>query len=120
MTQAHAFSMGEVKWAVEQWQREVANRPMHNMHRRSLDDTWRQVIQRHGGDDVSLCGPKHDDLLTTGRPPEKTGQMEKLEETSNAIAELLYHIAGHRSGVKAAIKKYRSALKNAKTLMSCK
>jgi hypothetical protein len=120
MKKAHDFSMAEVKWAVEQWQQEVANRPMHNVHRRTLDNTWRQVIRRHGGDDVSLCGPKHDDLLTTSRPPEKTSQMEKLEEASNAIAELLYRIAGHRSGVKAAIKKYQSALKKAKTLMSCK
>jgi hypothetical protein len=51
-----------VRWAAEQWQREVANRPMFNEHRRTLDDTWRQVIRHHGGDDVFLCGPTHDDL----------------------------------------------------------
>jgi hypothetical protein len=52
-----------VRWAAEQWQREVANRPMFNEHRRTLDDTWRQVIRHHGGDDVFLCGPTHDDIL---------------------------------------------------------
>lgn len=51
-----------VRWAAEQWQREVKNRPISNIHRRVLDDTWRQVIRHHGGDDVFLCGPKHDDL----------------------------------------------------------
>jgi hypothetical protein len=52
-----------VRWAADQWQREVANRPMLNVHRRALDDTWRQVIRHHGGDDVFLCGPTHDDLV---------------------------------------------------------
>jgi hypothetical protein len=52
-----------VRWAVDQWQHEVANRPLANVHRRTLDATWRQVIRHHGGDDVLLCGPKHDDLV---------------------------------------------------------
>lgn len=50
-------------WAVERWDAEVKNRPLINMHRRSLDDTWRQVIRHCGGDDVSLIGPRHGDLL---------------------------------------------------------
>lgn len=50
-------------WAVDRWDAEVKNRPLINMHRRSLDDTWRQVIRHCGGDDVSLLGPRHDDLL---------------------------------------------------------
>jgi hypothetical protein len=52
-----------VDWAVGRWQAEVANRPLQNMHRRSLDGTWRQVIRHFGGDAVILCGPAHDDLL---------------------------------------------------------
>jgi hypothetical protein len=52
-----------VDWAVGRWQAEVANRPLRNIHRRSLDDTWRQVIRHFGGDPVILCGPAHDDLL---------------------------------------------------------
>lgn len=52
-----------VEWAVEKWQTEVENRPLQNVHRRSLDDTWRQVIRHFGGDDVALCGPRHDELV---------------------------------------------------------
>lgn len=52
-----------IEWAAEQWRDQVANRPLQNIHRRSLDDTWRQVIRRMGGDDVALIGPAHDDLL---------------------------------------------------------
>lgn len=60
-----AESKGELlDWAVERWHSEVSQRPMHNVHRRSLDDTWRQIIRRLGGDTGLLCGPAHDDLLT--------------------------------------------------------
>jgi hypothetical protein len=52
-----------LKWAVSKWFDEVANRPLRNVHRRSLDDTWRQVIRHFGGDDEALCGPRHDELL---------------------------------------------------------
>lgn len=54
-----------VDWAVERWNAEVSNRPLQNIHRRTLDDTWRQVIRHLGGDDVILCGPAHDELLAT-------------------------------------------------------
>lgn len=50
-------------WAVSRWRAEVENRPLVNIHRRSLDDAWRQVIRHHGGDDEALVGPRHDDLL---------------------------------------------------------
>ena len=53
----------EVQWAVGRWHAEVENRPLVNVHRRSLDDTWRQVIRHFGGDPEALCGPSHDDLL---------------------------------------------------------
>jgi hypothetical protein len=52
-------------WAVGRWFAEVADRPLTNVHRRSLDDTWRQVISHLGGDPASLLGPSHDDLLAT-------------------------------------------------------
>lgn len=51
-----------LNWAISRWHAEVANRPLQNIHRRSLDDTWRQVIRYLGGNDVSLCGPPHDEL----------------------------------------------------------
>src|SRR5690606_22731683 len=43
---------GLVDWAVDRWHAEVANRPLINVHRRTLDSTWRQVIRRLGEDDV--------------------------------------------------------------------
>ena len=52
-----------MNWAVSRWHAEVANRPLKNVHRRSLDDTWRQVIRYCGGDDIALCGMPHDELL---------------------------------------------------------
>lgn len=52
-----------VKWAVSRWEAEVKNRPLQNIHRRSLDTTWRQVIRYFGGDDFGLCGPAHDELV---------------------------------------------------------
>ena len=51
-----------VEWAVSRWEAEVKNRPMQNIHRRTLDDAWRQVIRHFGGDDGALCGPAHDDI----------------------------------------------------------
>lgn len=52
-----------LQWAVERWYAEVSNRPLQNIHRRSIDDTWRQVITRLGGDPVELLGPDHSTLL---------------------------------------------------------
>ncbi|MFE1574259.1 hypothetical protein ACFIQG_21010 [Comamonas odontotermitis] len=54
-------------WAVQRWNDEVCNRPMVNIHRRSLDDTWRQVITYLGGDAEKLIGPAHDDLLAAAQ-----------------------------------------------------
>jgi hypothetical protein len=59
-----------VSWAVERWHAEVANRPLWNIHRRTLDGTWRQVIRQFGGDDEALCGPRHEDLLIAERQAE--------------------------------------------------
>jgi hypothetical protein len=50
-------------WAVGRWNAEVRNRPLINVHRRSLDDAWRQVIRFAGGDPDLLVGPAHDDLV---------------------------------------------------------
>lgn len=57
-----------IRWAVSRWEAEVKNRPLQNIHRRSLDDTWRQVIRHFGGDDAGLCGPPHDELLSLTAP----------------------------------------------------
>ena len=57
-----------LSWAVGRWRAEVENRPLVNVHRRSLDDAWRQVIRHAGGDDEALVGPAHDDLLRFAQP----------------------------------------------------
>ena len=51
-----------LSWAVECWHREVFHRPLTNVYRRVLDDTWRQVIRHFGGDPDKLIGPDHDTL----------------------------------------------------------
>lgn len=50
-------------YAVMRWYAEVSNRPLVNTHRRTLDDTWRQVIRHTGGDPETLIGPCHDVLV---------------------------------------------------------
>lgn len=56
-----------LKWAVSRWNAEVLHRPLVNVHRRTLDDTWRQVIRHAGGDDVVILGPRHDDLVAMAK-----------------------------------------------------
>ena len=51
-------------WAVERWNAEVKNRPLVNIHRRTLDDTWRAVMRYAGGNPDELVGPDHDTLAT--------------------------------------------------------
>lgn len=50
-------------FALRRWHETVANRPLVNVHRRTLDDTWRQVIEFAGGDAEALIGPRHDAML---------------------------------------------------------
>lgn len=57
-----------LEWAVEQWKRQVSGRPLQNVHRRSLDDVWRQVIRWAGGDPIVLLGPAHDELRAAEGP----------------------------------------------------
>lgn len=53
----------ELEWAIERWNAEVKQRPLTNVHRRALDDTWRQVIRHFGGNDRELIGLPHDELI---------------------------------------------------------
>lgn len=53
-----------IRWAVSRWHTQVRDRPLCNIHRRSLDDTWRQVVRWAGGDVEALLGPSHDELLS--------------------------------------------------------
>jgi hypothetical protein len=59
---AHNRNVG-LTWACDRWRSEVHNRPLVNVHRRSLDDAWRQVVRYFGGNDVALLGPCHDELI---------------------------------------------------------
>ena len=52
-----------IEWVVSRWEAEVKNRPLRNIYRRVLDDTWRQVLRRLGGDPEARLGPRHDALL---------------------------------------------------------
>lgn len=56
-----------IVWVCDQWHEEVAVRPLVNVNRRTLDDTWRKVLRYLGADDVKLLGPAHDDLLLASR-----------------------------------------------------
>ena len=68
-----------LQWAVKKWEEQVKDRPLRNAHRATLDDVWRQVIRFFGGDDRSLCGPTHQELLTAHTPPMKTESLDRLE-----------------------------------------
>lgn len=46
------------QWIIERWDAEVKNRPIENIHRRTLDGTWRQIY-RHVTDGNELPRPKH-------------------------------------------------------------
>lgn len=60
---ADSFNKNGLAWAVSRWNDEVKHRPLVNVHRRTLDDTWRQVIRYFGGDPDKLIGPSHDMLM---------------------------------------------------------
>ena len=57
------YRASDIEWAVGRWRAEVEHRPLVNVHRRALDDTWRQVIRYFGGDPDQLVGPSHDVLV---------------------------------------------------------
>jgi hypothetical protein len=71
-----AETQAALNWAVGRWTAEVKLRPLQNVHRRTLDDTWRQVIRYHGGDDRALIGPTHDELLDTPAQPLTTDTID--------------------------------------------
>lgn len=59
-----------IEWAIARWFAEVSQRPLVNIHRRTLDDTWRQVIHHFGGvDALKLIGLRHDALLACRGDP---------------------------------------------------
>lgn len=71
-----------LEWAVSRWNAEVANRPVRNVHRRALDDTWRQAIRRFGGDPDALVGPSHDALIADGLSASPRPSHEGMSDAS--------------------------------------
>ncbi|MEX3952003.1 hypothetical protein AB4Y40_30140 [Paraburkholderia sp. EG287B] len=71
---------GLAKWATERWNAEVRNRPLVNVHRRALDDTWRQVIRHCGADDVALLGQRHGDLVAADAKQTGPDRLPSLSE----------------------------------------
>ena len=70
---------GLLDWAVGRWHSECLHRPLQNVHRRSLDDTWRQVIRKLGGDPDYLLGPDHSTLLAAPAQPASGLAVEAVE-----------------------------------------
>lgn len=60
---AETFRIALHEWAVAGWRSEVQNRPLVNIHRKRLDDFWREAIRKAGGDPGAIVGPSHDELL---------------------------------------------------------
>jgi hypothetical protein len=49
-------------WVLSRWVAEVENRPLQNIYRRTLDDTWRQVYRKlTNGNEIP--GAAHDTLV---------------------------------------------------------
>lgn len=88
-----AFNNDHLAWACERWRREVAHRPLRNVHRRTLDDTWRQVIRRLGGDpNILLPMADHDSLVAkVARPATTTDEraVEVLPATKEYVDRLI-------------------------------
>lgn len=76
-------------WARERWNLEVSNRPMRNVYRRILDDTWRQVMRYFGGNPDELVGPDHDTLLAASPSPHAPQEIPDDNDAlkSNALRE---------------------------------
>jgi hypothetical protein len=50
------------EWVLSRWEAEVENRPLQNIYRRTLDDTWRQVYRKlTNGNEIP--GAAHDTLV---------------------------------------------------------
>ena len=67
-TEEPEMSDNLVAWAVDRWKAEVENRPLINRNRRTLDDTWRQVIRHLNPEALGQLGPCHDDLIAGMQP----------------------------------------------------
>ncbi|MFD2299934.1 hypothetical protein QRO11_03565 [Paracidovorax citrulli] len=65
-----ALTTNGLAWAIHRWEDEVKHRPLINVHRRSLDGAWRQVVRYFGGSPETLLGPSHDELVAAPQAAE--------------------------------------------------
>lgn len=72
-----------LEWACFRWREEVQDRPLENVHRRTLDDAWRQVIRFAGGDPDALVGPSHD-VRCAQTPPKMSAP--SIQDLLDALA----------------------------------
>lgn len=114
---APARELGELRqWAVERWCAEAMHRPLTNVHRRSLDDVWRQVIRYSGGDPDKLIGPAHDDLVNTDAGRAAFRELAKAEEppateiTGPMVKRLRDALEGECDGLSIDSKHARAVL----------
>jgi len=88
--EAEATAAGNaLSWAVDRWIDEVKYRPLVNVHRRTLDDTWRQVMRHFGGDPEQLVGPSHDALMSASAASAPAPAALLREPLSDTGVELL-------------------------------
>ncbi len=65
-----ALTTDGLAWAIHRWEDEVKHRPLINVHRRSLDGAWREVVRYFGGSPETLLGPSHDELIAAPQAAE--------------------------------------------------
>jgi len=47
-----AYAIQLARWVLGRWDAEVADRPLCNIHRRTLDETWRQIYRHLTGGEM--------------------------------------------------------------------
>lgn len=128
IVERHIGTQSTIEWAVGRWNAEVSSRPLVNVHRRSLDDTWRQVIRHLGGDDAALLGPCHSELLAAAPLPHNAEQADEavtdgFEVALNALAEYQHnwdtglpaeYANPERIAMECAVEAVREALNDAR------
>lgn len=67
------------EWVIERWDAEVANRPLANIHRRTLDNTWRQVYRWLT--DEELPRPKQESAVPRAPDWRDSEAVKKARET---------------------------------------
>ena len=96
-------------WAVSRWNDEVKHRPLVNKNRRTLDDTWRQVIRFAGGNPDDLVGPSHDALLST--PPAAPAPSQQADHSPDG-GNMVEQQAGEVTELRAALWHVKNTAKS--------